>query len=66
MPRALVEASCRCAAPLDLETYMRVHFTKVGDQMHLGLRTYIENAGRYGIAADALRELARRLKVEAS
>jgi len=47
-------------APLDIETYFRVHFTKVGDQMRLGMRTAIELAERYGLEATALRELAAR------
>ncbi|HEX8441623.1 ketopantoate reductase family protein [Archangium sp.] len=29
-------------APFDLETYLKVHFTKVGDQTRLMMRTYID------------------------
>ncbi len=49
-------------APLDLETYLRVHFTKVGDQTRLLLRTYIELASRYGLPSAALRRLSQFLE----
>lgn len=47
--------------PFDLETYLRVHFTKVGDQTRLMVRTYLERADRFAIPAPALREIHRRL-----
>ena len=52
--------------PVDLETYMRVHFTKVGDQMHAGLDGYIARGRAAGIATDALEDLARRRLAAAS
>jgi 2-dehydropantoate 2-reductase len=51
-----------CVAPLDLETYFRVHFTKVGDQMDLGLATHLALAARFGLEAPAIRELAGRVE----
>lgn len=48
-------------APLDLETYFRVHFTKVGAQRRLGLRTHVELAERFGLECGAIRGLAARL-----
>jgi 2-dehydropantoate 2-reductase len=47
-------------APLDLETYFRVHFEKVGAQMHEGMRLAIEKGRAMGLAMEAARELARR------
>jgi 2-dehydropantoate 2-reductase len=40
-------------APLDLETYLRVHFTKVGEQTRATLRTYVEAGARHGIPTPA-------------
>lgn len=51
-------AVARRAAPLDIETYFRVHFTKVGDQMRLGLETHLARAAALGVDVPALAELA--------
>lgn len=47
--------------PVDLETYLKVHFTKVGEQMHGSLALYLERARAMGIAVPALGELAERV-----
>ncbi|MEW5854202.1 MAG: 2-dehydropantoate 2-reductase N-terminal domain-containing protein [Myxococcota bacterium] len=44
--------------PLDLETYLRVHFTKVADQTQLMMRDYVAEAHRLGIPAPNLEKLA--------
>jgi 2-dehydropantoate 2-reductase len=48
-------------APVDLETYMRVHFTKVGDQMHEGIAKYVERGRAASLDVGALEDLAKRL-----
>ena len=48
-------------APVDLETYMKVHFTKVGDQMHEGLATYIARGTAAGLDVASLEDLRKRL-----
>ena len=45
--------------PVDLEAYMKAHFTKVGDQMHDGIQTYIDRGKAAGIPVPALEKLAR-------
>jgi 2-dehydropantoate 2-reductase len=47
----------RRLVPFDLETYLRSHFTKVGDQTRLMLAQYIDIARERGLAASALEEL---------
>jgi 2-dehydropantoate 2-reductase len=47
--------------PFDLETYTRVHFTKVGDQMRLSLPQYIESGRKHGVGVAGLEQLARML-----
>jgi 2-dehydropantoate 2-reductase len=47
--------------PVDFEAYMRVHFTKVGDQMHAGLHDYAARGRAASLPTPALDELARRL-----
>ncbi len=58
--RALSRIAPR-VAPVDLETYMRVHFTKVGDQMHVGLREYLDRGQAAALPVGALEQLARQL-----
>jgi hypothetical protein len=43
--------------PLDLETYLREHFTKVGDQTRLMVAQYIDAAKDSGLPAGALEGL---------
>lgn len=52
-------------APLDLETYFRVHFSKVGDQTRLALGTALELARRFDLPAEGIAELAARLALPA-
>jgi hypothetical protein len=42
------------AMPFDVETYLRVHFTKVGDQTRDFLRTYLALGRSGGQRTDAL------------
>jgi 2-dehydropantoate 2-reductase len=65
---ALLRLGARVApwfTPLDLETYLQVHFTKVGAQTSHTLRALIESAAAAaespGLPADALSKLATRL-----
>ena len=47
--------------PVDLQTYLHAHFTKVADQMHDGLRGYVERGQRAALDVGALEQLARQL-----
>jgi 2-dehydropantoate 2-reductase len=47
--------------PTDLETYLRVHFTKVADQMHASMQLYLDRARAAGIATPALSALHDRV-----
>ncbi|MCA9540524.1 MAG: hypothetical protein KC620_16605, partial [Myxococcales bacterium] len=47
--------------PLDLQTYLRVHFEKVGPQTREMLRRYAERAEAQGTLAPALRALTEQL-----
>ena len=58
--RALTRIAPR-VAPVDLETYMRVHFTKVSDQMHESLGKYVDLGRAAALDVTALEELQKRL-----
>jgi 2-dehydropantoate 2-reductase len=45
--------------PLDLETYLREHFTKVGDQTRLMMSQYIDHARSRGLPSAALESLSQ-------
>ena len=47
----------RRVIPLDLETYLREHFTKVGDQTRLMVAQYIDGAKTSGLPVAALEGL---------
>ncbi len=47
--------------PLDLETYLRVHFTKVGDQTRYFMAGYIQAARELGLPWAAMAELEIRV-----
>jgi 2-dehydropantoate 2-reductase len=49
------------AMPFDIETYLRVHFTKVGPQTRLILDDLRARAARRGLGHQRLDELASRL-----
>jgi ketopantoate reductase len=51
----------RRVVPLDLETYFRVHFTKVGDQTRMAMARFIELAREGGLEARALESLTASL-----
>lgn len=61
----LLRAGARIAprfAPFDLETYLRAHFTKVGEQTRVLLSDLAEHASRRGLPHEALASLVRRLE----
>ena len=58
--RAVLRLAPRIA-PLDLEAYMKAHFTKVADQMRGGLRTYLTRGRASGLEVTAIEQLAQRL-----
>lgn len=47
--------------PVDLETYLRVHFTKVADQMHENIARFVTLGRAGGVEVGALEELQKRL-----
>jgi 2-dehydropantoate 2-reductase len=47
------------AAPFDLEAYLRIHFTKVGAQTRLMLRTYVELGKKAGLPVQNLQALLK-------
>ncbi len=47
--------------PLDLQTYLQYHFTKVGDQTRAALRLYATRAEERGLPHDAVDDLCERL-----
>jgi hypothetical protein len=48
----------RRVAPLDLETYLRVHFTKLADQTRAGFASYVAHGHKTGLPTDAVEQLA--------
>lgn len=48
--------------PLDIETYLAYHFTKVGDQTRLLLDAYLTVAAERGLEVPAIRALVRGLE----
>jgi ketopantoate reductase len=49
-------------APIDVETYLRVHFTKVGEQTRMLLAGYSERAARHGLPNEAIESMTRGLE----
>ena len=49
-------------APLDLETYLRVHFTKVGAQTLASLSDLVTTAKTHNLPSDALAQLQGHLR----
>lgn len=54
----------RRIAPLDLETYLRVHFTKLADQTRGGFASYLAHGKAAGLPTDAVEQLAGYLAAE--
>lgn len=54
----LLQMCSRLLAPFDMETYLRVHFTKVGIQMQEGVHFLIKEAGQLALPSDNLRLLS--------
>ena len=48
----------RWVAPLDLETCLRVHFTKLGEQTRAAIRDYLGHGRTAGLPTDAVEQLA--------
>ena len=48
----------RRIVPLDLETYLRVHFTKLAEQTRAGMQSYVTHGRAAGLAVDAIEQLA--------
>ncbi len=48
-------------APVDVESFFRKHFLKVGDQTEFGIRTLIDLAKAEQLSTDAIEELLERL-----
>ncbi len=46
--------------PFDLESFLRVHFTKVDGQMHLGIDEMIEAGKKLGLTTASLKLLRGR------
>lgn len=57
----LVLALARRLVPLPLETYVREHFIKVGDQTRMFLQQYVDAGRRAGLPVAALEGLTRGL-----
>jgi 2-dehydropantoate 2-reductase len=57
----LVALLARTLAPFDVETYLRVHFTKVHAQTMMLLAEYVRDAEARGLPHDALRTLRAKL-----
>ena len=45
--------------PFDLETYLKVHFTKVGEQTRLMMRTYVDLGRSAGLPVEHLQAASR-------
>lgn len=48
----------RRIVPLDLETYLRVHFTKLAEQTRAGMQSYVTHGRAAGLPIDAIEQLA--------
>ncbi len=58
----LLARVARRSLPLDLETYLRFHFTKVGDQTRASLERWIAAAEAAGTSSTAMRALKQRAR----
>lgn len=54
----LVLRLARRVAPLDLETYLRVHFTKLAAQTRAGFASYVAHGHQAGLPTNAVEQLA--------
>jgi len=63
--RSLLSLS-RWIVPFDFETYLRVHFTKVQDQMHESMKEYSQLASDYSIPTPTLSKLMAQSKAKLS
>jgi 2-dehydropantoate 2-reductase len=54
----IVLSLARRVAPLDLETYLRVHFTKLADQTRAGFASYLAHGQKAGLPTGAVEQLA--------
>jgi hypothetical protein len=58
----LVLRLARRIVPIDLETYLRVHFTKFGDQTRAGIESYLAHGRKAGLPIGALERLAAAVR----
>ena len=58
---SLVSRLARVAAPVDLEVYFRVHFSKIGVQTRMALAEWIRETEALQLPNSALKEMAARL-----
>jgi hypothetical protein len=57
----LILRGSKYIVPFDFETYLQVHFTKVGEQMHQGLRDFVRHGADLGVPTLAIGQLLDRL-----
>lgn len=50
-----------CVIPLPIETYLKTHFTKVGDQTRMYMQGYVELGKKSGLQVEALNSLTEKL-----
>ncbi len=60
----LLARFARRTLPLDLETYLRFHFTKVGEQTRMSLERWIATAEEAGLPSEAMRAIRARREVQ--
>ncbi|MGZ3689207.1 MAG: ketopantoate reductase family protein, partial [Bdellovibrionota bacterium] len=53
----LARVLARIIIPMDIETYLRIHFTKVGDQTRLAMGSYLEQGKSVSLPTTALQRL---------
>jgi 2-dehydropantoate 2-reductase len=58
--RTLVRGS-KYVVPFDFETYLQVHFTKVREQMHQGLRDFVTHGSKFDVRTTAIDQLLSQL-----
>jgi 2-dehydropantoate 2-reductase len=54
----LVLRLARRIVPLDLETYLGIHFRKLADQTYAGIHSYVAHGRTAGLPVDAIEQLA--------
>lgn len=57
---SLISRVAPLIAPFDVEVYLKYHFTKVGEQTRLMIRSYIEGAKKHGLPGGTIEALQRK------